>query len=287
MGLRRAIACFLAASGLAAGCASIQAYDTASSGAGGCGFGCGGSGQTDYDGGVLSSTGSGATDGGWTPGTGAGGGPPKYLCGGSSPMCSPDLGSTDCTQGGPGNPGGGTSDASVYACQLVPNNGALEAKCGIAGTAVDGQPCTAQTPCAAGFGCIGTGSASICRQYCCDDLEACAQDTYCDIAPVVDVQLPVPVCVPATNCELLNDATCPTGLTCAIVRQDGTTSCIVPGTGVAHDPCPCAPGYTCSPTDHTCLQLCHTSIAGECGPNGSCQGGAVQYPPGIGICVPY
>jgi hypothetical protein len=274
----------------ASGCAPIQLFD-ATEGSGGCAGAC--IDDHTFDAGVQNTSATGATGttagsgGTWNAATGAGAGSFKYLCGGSNPECSPDPGSEDCAQGGNPGLGGGFPDASKYACQLVPNGGALEAKCGMAGNGGNGAPCSLSEPCQAGFGCVATEVTPICRQYCCDDLESCPASTYCTKAPMVDVMLDIPVCQPVTPCELLNDATCPAGQTCAIVRLDGTTSCINPGPGTDGAGCPCAPGYTCSQTDNTCLKLCHTQGGDECGPNGTCQGGTKPYPPGIGICIMY
>jgi hypothetical protein len=156
------------------------------------------------------------------------------------------------------------------------------------GSAADGDPCSQASDCAAELGCIDTPVTPICRPYCCASFESCPPDTYCVKAAMAEAhQNQIPVCIPAMKCQLLNDTqTCPTGLTCAIVRESGTTSCVMPGAGQAGDPCPCAAGLTCSWTDGTCLQLCHTG-SNECGANGFCQGGLQPYPQGIGYCVWY
>jgi hypothetical protein len=211
----------------------------------------------------------------------------SYLCGGSHPVCSPDPGSDDCTPGGNPGMGGAAPDASKLTCQLVADNGLVVAQCGMSGEAGDGDPCESGSSCQAGFGCMATSVTGVCRQYCCEDLESCAAKTYC--APVPMAGSPsqsIPLCIPVTPCELLNDATCPDGKTCAIVRADGTTSCIDPGSHTEGEACPCAAGYTCW-NSNTCLKLCHTEGGNECGPNGTCQGGTKPYPLGIGFCVPY
>jgi hypothetical protein len=97
----------------------------------------------------------------------------------------------------------------------------------------------------------------------------------------------IPVCIPATNCTPLDDVTCTDGLKCTIVRDDGTTSCVKPGTGKRGAKCPCAEGYFCSSFDGKCLQLCHVGTDGECEPGGTCAGGIAGYPDGIGICEGY
>jgi hypothetical protein len=97
----------------------------------------------------------------------------------------------------------------------------------------------------------------------------------------------IPVCVPVDPCVLLSDSSpCAEGSACAIVREDGTTSCVTPGNGTAGDACPCAAGFTCSWADGTCVKLCQTS-GDECGANAFCQGGLEPYPDGFGYCVAY
>jgi hypothetical protein len=90
--------------------------------------------------------------------------------------------------------------------------------------------------------------------------------------------------MPTEPCQLLAEPTCGEGEACTIVRADGTTSCAPEGEGETCSPCPCAEGYVCAPATGTCLKLCHTDGRGECG-TGSCQGGTLNTPANIGICV--
>ena len=96
-----------------------------------------------------------------------------------------------------------------------------------------------------------------CRPYCCDGSDLCAERSYCaerslreSVALGKDVR--VPVCVTADRCDLgqpypcqadaqsQDDCTCKDPQTaCAVVRADGTTSCIEPGAGKAGEDCPC------------------------------------------------
>jgi hypothetical protein len=212
----------------------------------------------------------------------------QYLCGGSNPVCLPGTNTDSCALGGNPGLGGAPANAPEISCQLVSaDGGGIAAQCGRAGASGDGDPCMSATDCGAELGCIATGVTPICRAYCCSGLEACPANTYCVKAPMAEsTTSEIPVCVPAMPCELLDDATCPSGLTCTIVRESGTTSCVSPGVGTYGQACPCAAGYTCSWADGTCLQLCHTNGT-ECGPNAFCQGGQQPYPDGIGHCVPY
>jgi hypothetical protein len=103
--------------------------------------------------------------------------------------------------------------------------------------------------------------------------------------PGDDGPILIPVCIHATNCELLTDE-CGEDLTCAIVRANGTTSCVEPGVGAAGDPCPCASGFVCSLLTNECKKLCHLNEdATDCGPGAKCQGGSGGFPLGFGICV--
>jgi len=83
---------------------------------------------------------------------------------------------------------------------------------------------------------------------------------------------------------LLDDSTCPEGETCTIVRVDGTTSCVTPGSGELGQPCPCAAGYVCSTGANQCLKLCKIAEP-DCPANHTCQGGSTGYPEGFGICI--
>jgi hypothetical protein len=217
----------------------------------------------------------------------------QYLCGSSSSICVPGTTTDLCAPGGNPGVGGSAPDASALSCRLVSaDGGPVVAQCGLGGSAIEGDPCTSSSDCAAELGCVASGTIQgICRNYCCASLESCSdQSTYCVKSPMAEAPAnQIPVCVPAMKCVLLDDSTCPPGLTCTIVRESGTTSCVPPapaGMGTYGEPCPCAAGFTCSWADGTCLQLCHTNST-ECGENGYCQGGLQPYPMGIGYCVWY
>ena len=105
--------------------------------------------------------------------------------------------------------------------------------------------------------------------------------------------LAVPVCVQADNCKL-DDAypcdptqaggcTCPESKMCTVVRDDGTTSCVTPGSGRSGDACPCAPSYFCSQGVQTCVKVCKTDRSTDCG-TGRCQATA-GFPTGFGLCT--
>ena len=145
--------------------------------------------------------------------------------------------------------------------------------------------------CGPGLGCVAPG---VCRAYCCGDVEACPTQSYCEPTAMAAADNPdmasdaprIPVCVPATMCELLEDAaSCPVDKTCTIVRADGTTSCVTPGEGKQGEGCPCSAGYVCSTANNTCFRLCQLDRPQECPPNHVCQGGSASYPPNFGVCV--
>jgi hypothetical protein len=246
--------------------------------------GAGGAGLYRNDGGA----GGGNEGGGTATTSGSGAGSFSHLCGGSAAMCTP--GTDDCTPGGDPNMGGGSPDASKIGCQLSATSSLTEAKCGPVGSFGDGDPCSTVADCQAGLGCVATTEGvSLCRPYCCGDVNECPDDTYCAPEPMAESLVQIPVCIPASNCELLNDATCKNGQTCTIVRDDGTTSCVDPGTGASDEACPCAAGFYCSSSSGVCLELCHTEgDDAECGADGKCQGGVKgPYPVGFGVCVTY
>jgi hypothetical protein len=255
----------------------------------------------------------------WAPDSSPDTGPPTQnpLCGSG---CLPDDGYA-CPSAGGGGAGGaaGAGNAPDAATELdagadgdagppVPppaegcgvsadKSGSPVAACAPAGSGESGAPCVSEADCRAGLACVGEGNAGQCRPYCCLEPDPCATDTYCaerkqkaDLSPG-QTPLVVPVCVPADKCSLDEPYPCPAGTSCkckdgtacTVVKDDGTTSCVPPGTGHAGDKCPCAAGYLCSQASTTCLKLCSTNAATpECG-SGKCV--SVAYlPAGYGVC---
>jgi len=202
------------------------------------------------------------------------------LCGGG---CMSGAGSIGCSS----NPNGSAESS----CQIVPTANGASAECLPPGDAALGAPCMGVSDCQPGLGCVHMPSGGgVCQPYCCADIEACEKGTYCAPMPMnEDLASPnplkVPVCIPTTPCTLLDDTSCgSSGLTCTLVRADGSTSCVEPGDGSIGDPCPCAAGHVCSKTLQKCLMLCHVGSS-DCPVNMICQGGAKSFPDGIGVCV--
>lgn len=250
-----------------------------------------------FPGGSSSEGGSGIPTGGGAPGGGTrdfselcGMGP--CMPGGELDDCALGVGGSGGAGGaGQGGAGGGAGGAPALFCQLVPSGGEAAPACAPAGGIDAEGPCQTATDCAPGFGCVlpdGASSGGLCRPYCCGDLELCPVETHCVPHPMIESpEIVVPVCTPVTPCELLNDEVCDEGETCAVVRADGTTSCVaIEGEGELCDDCPCAPGFICGQVTGTCQKLCHTE--GEYGDEcmgGTCQGGSESYPAGFGVCV--
>ncbi|HYQ04968.1 MAG TPA: hypothetical protein VER96_40105 [Polyangiaceae bacterium] len=176
--------------------------------------------------------------------------------------------------------------------------------CELAGPGGENAPCLTSTDCQAGLGCVGDQTAGLCEPYCCQDADDCKSGTYCTPRPMRDAltnsvprsevdqyALQIPVCVHAKNCDLstpypctkAGGCACETGTACMVVRADGTTTCIPPGTGKVGQACPCAWGHICSAASNTCLKLCNTQDSSACG-EGKCQS-ASQLPAGWGVCV--
>jgi hypothetical protein len=201
--------------------------------------------------------------------------------------------------GGAGSGNGGGAPAPSLGCQLVYENEVATPMCGPAGGFGAEGPCQSVSDCLEGHGCVlNETQTGTCRQYCCGHIEDCAQGTYCQPRPMLEAatagvnDVLIPVCIPATGCELLS-SDCGDDLACTIVREDGTTSCVEPGTGVAGDECwciagdcSCASGFVCSLFSNECKKLCHLGMDHEdCGEDATCQGGSMAYPPDFGICV--
>ena len=185
-----------------------------------------------------------------------------------------------------------------FGCRVVADgSGGQRAECRPAGAGESGAPCVGNADCAAGYACVGEDGAAQCRKFCCAGNENCSPGQYCAERPVRDgaadagAALLIPVCIAADGCSLGDpypcpDATecrCPAGSACTVVR-DRTTSCVVPGTGMDQEPCPCAPGHVCSRGTGKCLRLCSTSSVLEACGSGGCQY-ASYLPDGWGVCV--
>jgi hypothetical protein len=175
-------------------------------------------------------------------------------------------------------------------CQIVPTPSGTSAECLPAGISKVGEACERASDCAASLGCVLKDSGvGVCRPYCCGNIEDCELGTYCSPAVMTEdatseSPLQIPVCVPTTPCKLLDDTTCSEGLTCTLVRTNGTTDCVAPGMGKLGEACPCSAGHVCQIASQKCLALCH--VGGSDCPDGMlCQGGSTGFPSGIGVCV--
>jgi hypothetical protein len=216
--------------------------------------------------------------------------------------CYPDDPSTanakDCSlapDGGVDDASGGYGNAQL-ACRVQRAHGdaGVQPACTPSGSATDGDYCGDPSDCAPGFECVGSG---VCRHYCCAG-DCASRNEFCDIQPMAsDLATKVPVCLPIHSCSLLNQSStpdlCPTGETCAVVRDNGATSCVAAGKRQAGDECDtghCARSLVCLGTagDRRCYTLCHTAPgANDCAstPKQMCKGGLPLFPvPGIGIC---
>ncbi len=219
------------------------------------------------------------------------------LCGPG--VCAPGAAADGCGLE-PGAGGGSAGGGMTQDCKLVAGQTRAFATCEAVGSASAEAPCEHASDCAAGLGCTVGHAGGVCEPYCCDAEEACPSKTYCAARSLVENDaIAIPVCTPADGCQLLADAAtcsakgpqpppgcCPPGLACTIVRSDGTTTCLPPGTGGVGEPCPCQDGYVCAKLTNECKKLCHLGgDGGECPFGGTCEGGSEAYPPGIGACV--
>ncbi len=209
---------------------------------------------------------------------------------GEEPPSGDDAGDAD-----PSDPDAALTPPAKYACVVKSVNGKPSAECALAGSGENGAPCVTEESCAPGLACVSDGTTAACRQYCCEQTTTCATGAFCAERPLAATAgqpaLSVPVCVPADDCSLDEPYPCPTGkqckcksgTACAIVKEDGTTSCVVPGAGRGGEACPCAAGYVCSKSTNTCLKLCSTTaVKTECG-TGKCLSVA-GLPTGFGVC---
>jgi hypothetical protein len=157
--------------------------------------------------------------------------------------------------------------------------------CVPAGLGLDGVPCLDGQDCAAGYECVGAG---VCRHYCCAGNSACLLNQFCDIQQTTQGAMNVPVCMPMRQCDVMQPQSCPAGQTCAVVREDGSESCVAIGSAVAGASCEtehCAAGLVClGATTRTCYALCAMRDP-QCPAGQSCKGGPPLFvDPGVGIC---
>jgi hypothetical protein len=226
----------------------------------------------------------------------------------SGSLCSPDSFSV-CAPTGSGAPAdAGLADAyggyaAVFGCHVAPamvavpdatsaallTTPAVAPACLPAGLGVDGVPCDSPSDCAPGYECVGTNHGA-CRHYCCgSSTPACLLSDFCDVQQTVQApMLTVPVCMPIQPCQLLPNS-CPSNETCAVVREDGTKSCVAVGNATAGQSCDtqhCASGLVCLGTTgaRTCYTLCAMK-ANSCTAPQTCKGGPPLFvDPGVGIC---
>jgi hypothetical protein len=198
------------------------------------------------------------------------------------------------------NPDGGASDSGALACHVqAAADGTNHAVCVAAGVGTSGTKCAGPSDCAPGLECVGSGT---CRPYCCSGESRCdasdggPSDQFCDIQPALGAAgTQVPVCMRIRSCSLstqLNSLAgplrCGQNETCAVVRDDGATSCVAIGHAMAGEECDtdhCTTGLVClgTPGQRRCYELCltHDSDASAC----VCKGGLPLFPdPGVGIC---
>jgi hypothetical protein len=219
-------------------------------------------------------------------------------------LCMP----TACTpaDAGTNDAGGGGYSQVAYGCHLAPapaaaasagdattaatppGVAAVAPACMPAGLGLDGASCDESADCAPGYECVG--SPGTCRHYCCAGNSACLVDQFCDVQQTTGpATMNVPVCMPVRPCELLVPNTCPSGQTCAVVRENGSDSCVAIGTATTGQSCDsehCAAGLVClGATERICYALCQTSGTSTCPAGQACQGGPPLFlDPVVGVC---
>jgi hypothetical protein len=221
----------------------------------------------------------------------------------STGCCYPDdpASAQTCAQAACTAPDGGPAGTGAYigvtfGCHVLPApaanaaDGGPIAACLPGGQGIDGFPCKGPQDCAASYECVG--AVPTCQRYCCDGNEACLSLQFCDIQPTaLSPQVQVPVCMPMEGCVLLSRLSCPANETCAVVRDDGSKSCVAIGNAAAGQSCEtdhCADGLVCLGATgmRSCYVLCHTGPSfHDCSPTQKCQGGLPLFPdPEFGIC---
>jgi hypothetical protein len=214
------------------------------------------------------------------------------LCSVSSSTCDPDEPTTAAACRYDAGASSSTPGAALMGCHVQGGDAsAAQLACLPAGLHLDGYACTRASDCLPTYECTGDGT---CRHYCCEGNAHCPrspQDEFCDIQPLAaDPTTLVPVCVATRTCTLLDATGCASSETCAVVREDGTTSCVAVGLANAGDECDdthCGRNLVClgGAGERRCSALCHTGSSDECTAPQVCKGGLPLFPdPTIGIC---
>jgi hypothetical protein len=168
--------------------------------------------------------------------------------------------------------------------------------CVSAGGGGELDPCFSSSDCGAGLACITEGGAGLCRRYCCTS-GACGEGAFCELGEEIDSELVVPVCAPLTACSILDVFPCPKGRVCScgsaracsVVKNDGRTGCVVPGTAEAGEACSgfvqgeCGAGFICSQS-LGCLKFCQLDDPTSCENGSKCQAPA-DFVSGLGVCI--
>ncbi|WP_394833191.1 hypothetical protein LVJ94_42485 [Pendulispora rubella] len=222
----------------------------------------------------------------------------NLLCNADTTECYPDGTRADTCNEDP-RPTDSTEDAGVppppppatKSCHVL----ATGTTCLTAGAGKANATCTKATDCAQGFECVVSGTQGRCRHYCCDGRTSCDMKAeFCDIQLTKDGKepsVPVPVCMPVRQCELLGSPKCLPDEDCSIVDEnEGTTSCVAVGPALAGEDCSrthCGRGLAClgQSGQRKCYQLCKKSDPHACAPTEKCVGSAPLFQDSnIGTC---
>jgi hypothetical protein len=194
-------------------------------------------------------------------------------------------------------PSGNAAGSVATACRIRRDLSVVRATCEVAGKGTIGAPCASRANCAAGLACVDENGTAQCRPYCCRGVGSCPPATYCDLRPTHELvastePLLVSVCMPGTDCrfedpnkcQVDRSCSCPSSKVCGVVRSDGTTACVTPGTGTEGEPCPCAAQHVCSDARGTCFQICSLATNELQCASGICQA-STSMPDNWGVCV--
>jgi hypothetical protein len=242
----------------------------------------------------------GSGSGGEGTGSAAVGDQGENACGVVTAECDPeDDGACLGAGGDASDKSSGDDEATAsWSCQVTSVAGLVHTTCETAGTGMAGDPCMSAAECTPGYACVEQSGTAQCRLYCCSDAESCPTSTYCAVRTkkeLVDSKEPlsVMVCIPSEACRFdepypcdttTNVCSCADGRACGLVRSDGTTACVVPGTGTSGEACPCAAQHVCSEATQTCLKVCRLGEVGSCGDEGTCQA-STNLGSEWGVCV--
>ncbi len=207
-----------------------------------------------------------------------------------SPLCLYPPGQTVCDPDDELACSGADAGTPTASCRMASGG----ASCSPVGVKAAGTLCTSSEECGPGLEC--TGKPGTCHPYCCKG--QCGPKEFCTLDRRAEADAGdgpylarAPVCLPTKACKLLaSKETCRIDETCAVVDDNGATSCVAIGAAKVGESCElqnCEARSVCLGTigSRICLALCESSDLSACEKGATCKGAAPLFQePVVGVC---